>query len=198
MIQNRVRSHGFVLLGVGIFLSHHAAAAHVVVGSGEDASYVVIESPNAGLRSYEVRYDYDDQNPLDGYDLLFAVDAADATISFGFLNFGVGTPNYIVAEIATAAGTETNTGADPYVPYWVHWVAGGEAGFPTAAPVADGSWSLGSGVSSPYRVVEPGSWDALSYSDGSSVPNIVPVPEPGGLCLMAGAGLVLVRRRRLD
>jgi len=76
-------------------------------------------------------------------------------------------------------------------------VAGGEAGFPAAEPVADGVWTQGSGLSGPYRVIVPGSSDALKFSDYSTSPSRAPIPEPSSAVLLAGSAcLVFLKRRR--
>lgn len=172
-------------------------AANIMVGSGSHSSTVVIESPNLGQNVYEVFYDHDPGNPLDGYDLLAAIDAFDDSLTMDFINYGsVEAPNFFLNAITSSGTTETSTGAPDFSPYWAQWVAGGEAGFSSVDPVPLGTWTFGSGFSAPYRVVEPGSWDAISYSDGSTAPSIVPIPEPSIPILMGFAGLLVWRRRR--
>jgi len=198
-MQNKAWRRSFFALlgGTLVVTSSITHAANIVVGSGTHSSTVVIESPNVGQNVYEVFYDYDPGDPLDGYDLLAAIDASDDSLEMSFINYGsVESPNYFLNAITMSGTTETNTGAPSYAPYWAQWVSGGEAGFGSIVEIPLGTWTFGSGFSAPYRVVEPGSWDAIYYSDGSAAPNITPIPEPSSALLMGFAGLLMWRRRR--
>lgn len=188
-----------VLAGVCLFPSVSNAAA-TVVGSGPDSSFLVLQSPNLGVRTYEVHYTYDSGAFLDGYFLLSEVLSADPLLTAGVGNFGTSSePNYYVDSFTYNSLTETSASAPPYVPYWAQWVSGG-TGFqnpdysfnPGAAPA--GTWSSGYGIST--HLVTPGSWDALFYSDGNTQPSVVPVPETSSLMLGVVGVLVIFRRRR--
>jgi hypothetical protein len=178
-------------------LTGTAEAAAIVLGTGPDSAFYVLESPNIGSRTYEIRYTYNESEPLDGWDLLQVVDSYESELSVQAFNFGSEeAPNWFVNAITWMGTTETANSEDPFVPYWAQWVSGGEAGFPSATPVADGVWSSGSGMSLPYRVIEPGAWEALKFGDFVTVPTVAPVPEPSALLLAFGGLAVLVRRRR--
>ncbi len=172
-------------------------AANIVIGTGADASYLVLESGNIGVRTYEVRYD-SSSGPFDSKFLLDQVLANDSSVTMSFSNFGsVSEPNFFVNWITFNAVRETNSFVEPYI-YWAQWVSGGDAGFPSAAPIAAGAWAVGSGVSTPYRIIAPGSWDALVFSGGSTPPSVALVPEISTFTLVPLVGLLLgVRRRRV-
>lgn len=178
-------------------LSLETDAANILVGSGPDTSYFVVESPNIGVRTYEINYTYDATADQDGFFLLDALLTADTDLSADLSNFGTASePNFIVNSFTFDSVTETSASSSPFVPFWAHWVAGGDAGFPTANPVADGTWTSGSGISSPFRLIEPGSSDALFFSDGSTQPSVAPIPEPSVICMLASGALLVLRRRR--
>jgi hypothetical protein len=176
---------------------HHTEAANILVGAGSSTSYLVLQSPNLGVRTYEVRYEFNSGAPQDTYFLLTQVFASDPGYSSTIFNFGTAlAPNYFVNSISYSSVTETGVSVAPFEPYWAHWVAGGEAGFPTSSLVAPATWSEGSGISSPYRKITPGSWDSLFYSDGRTAPSVVPVPETSSTLLLAAGMLLIVKRRR--
>lgn len=166
-------------------------AATTVVGSGADTSFLVLNSPNLGERTYEIHYTYDSGGSQDAYFLLQQVIASDASLVVTVNNFGTLTdPNFFVSSI----NGEANTTAPPYL-YWAHWVAGGN-GYQNPdytfnpGPVAEGEWSIGYGVST--HQIAPGSWDALVFSDGS----VLPVPETSSLLIGVAGALVFLNRRR--
>jgi len=174
-----------------------AGAANIILGTGPDVSYLVLESPNIGSRTYEIYYTYSTGSPLDTWGLLQIVDSAESDLSISAGNFGTAQePNYFISAITWLGVTETTTGAPTYAPYWVQSVAGGLAGYPTGVPVAEGSWSEGSGVSAPFREIAPGSWDGLVYGAYGDVPSVNPVPEPvASVMVFMGSALLLLRRR---
>ncbi|TAG08301.1 MAG: PEP-CTERM sorting domain-containing protein [Verrucomicrobia bacterium] len=185
-----------LLSAAGLCLCSSISTAFTLsLGSGPDVSYFVLESPNLGQRLYEVSYTYNSVTPQDAYFLLEQVLVADPAVSASIVNFGsAASPNYLVTSITFDSVMEQNSSASPFTPFWAHWVADGSAGFPTASPVAAETWTSGSGVSSPYRLIAPGSWDALFYSNGSSVPLTV-VPEPSA-CLIFSIGLLAYGSKR--
>jgi hypothetical protein len=167
-------------------------AATIDVGSGPVTSRFVLQSPNLGLRDYRVHH----AGSGDAHALLQVILTNDLSLTATFFNFGTAAnPNYFVNSIAWSGVTETNNAAAPWFPYWAHWVAGGQAGFPTATAVAPDTWTQGSGISHPYRVTAEGSWDALVFSDGNTPPDILPIPEPESACLLAAAAVWMFRRR---
>lgn len=185
-------------LALACAFSTVAHAANIVLGTGADTSYFVLESPNIGTRTYEIHYTYNSSDPLDTWDLLQIVDSHESDLSVLAFNFGSEeAPNWFVDSITWNGSTETGVSEPPYSPSWTQWVSGGQAGFPSASPVGSGTWSSGSGLSGPFRIIEPGSWDALKYSDFVTTPTVNPVPEPSmGILVLAGGLLVLRRRKR--
>jgi hypothetical protein len=174
------------------------AAVTIDIGSGPETSYFVLESQKLGTRTYNIHYGGATPAPADGYALFKSILGTDPTIRASVLNFGsAAVPNYIVNDISFNDGIpEVNTAVDPWSPSWTHWVADGGAGFPSASPIAAGTWINGSGLSAPYRTMVPGSWDALVYSDYVTAPSIAPVPEPSGAILTGLAALAIVIHRK--
>ena len=195
-LHNRVAALAVTLSGC--LLVPHAGATTINIGSGPETSFFVLESPNLGSREYNIHYGGGlTPVPLDGFDLFSLVLAAEPEITAVIFNFGsLETPNYFVNSITFDGVTETNTGADPYVPSWIQWVAGGETGFPTASPIANDTWVGGSGISAPYRLVAPGSSDALVFADFVTPPSVNPIPEPGVTVLLCAAIIAVGTRRK--
>lgn len=192
---------GFLLVAIAgtCLLPSISIAANIIVGTGNDTSYLVLQSTNLGVRTYVIHYTYSAGTSQDGYSLLSQVLALDNSVTASLSNFGtLATPNYIVNSFTYNSVTETSVSSSPYVPYWAHWVSGGEAGYPTASPVASGAWDYGSGVSAPFRLIAPGSWDALYYSNGSTAPSVAPVPETSSAVLVILGSLVIFKRRRIS
>jgi hypothetical protein len=187
-----------VVIAGACLLPSISSAAITVVGTGPDSSYFVLESPNIGIRSYEIRYTYSSGTMQDTTFLLSQVLANDSSVTASILNFGSpAVPNLFVNSFTFNLVTETNVSSSPFRPFWAHWVSGGEAGFPTAVAVSGSTWVSGSGISSPYRLIAPGSSDALYYSDGNTPPSVAPIPEPSAtLIALLGSCLLLASRRR--
>ncbi len=195
MIPSKSR-RGFLLVAIAgaCLLPSASRAAITVVGTGPDSSYLVLESPNLGVRTYEIRYTYNPGSSQDAWFLFSQVVNSDASYVVTKSNYGSpSAPNYFIDSI----NGESSTFIAPYL-YWAQWVAGG-SGFQNpdfsynSGAVPAGSWSIGYGVSTHF--IEPGSWDALVYSEGSTEPSVAPVPETSSL-LLAVAGLVVVAVRR--
>jgi hypothetical protein len=182
-----------VVIAGACLLPSVSSAATILVGSGPDTSFLVLESPNLGARTYEIRYTYNASASQDGYFLLSQVVTFDSNYTLD-LNNDYGTPsapNYFLNSISYNNVADTGAGS-----YWAHWVARGQAGYPTASPKPAGTWSLGSGISSPYRLIAPDSWDALYFSDGNFAPSVAPVPETSSALLTLLGSLVIFKRRR--
>jgi hypothetical protein len=187
-----------VLAGTCLFssISH---AANILVGSGSDISYLVLQSPNLGVRTYEVRYTYNSSSPTDAAFLLAQAKAGDAELNYTLLNYGSpSSPNYFVDTVSLNGTPEAGSTAPPWT-YWTHWVSGGwgyqnpDFSFnPGAVPF--GTWEIGYGISA--RTIQPGSTDALFLSDGNSTPSIAPVPETSSAVLAMLGSLVIFKRRR--
>lgn len=187
-----------VVIAGACLLPSISSAATTVVGTGPDTSYYVLQSPNLGVRTYEVRYTYNASLLQDEFFLISQVLAGDTSLTADLDNsFGtLGNPNYLLKSITYNSVTELGVSTPPYTPYWAQWVSGGQAGYPTATPVTSGAWTFGSGMSAPYRLIAPGSWDARYFSDGISAPSIAPVPETSSALLAILGSLVAFKRRR--
>lgn len=200
-MKHRQTRRGFLLAAIAglCLLPATSGAAVLTVGTGTDASFLVLESPNLGSRTYEIRYTYDSGLPRNARFLIDQVLAADSTLTATFLNFGTpGSPNFFVDSISLNGLPETGSFAPPWT-YWAHWVANGtgfmnaSSAFDPGAPPPD-QWTSGFGIST--HTIAPGSWDALVLSDGTSPPTVA-IPEPGPLLLASLApGLLAIRRRR--
>lgn len=187
-----------VVAGTCLFpsISH---AANIIVGSGSDASYLVLQSTNLGVRTYEVHYTYNPTSPIDAAFLLAQAKAGDAALNYTLLNYGsTSSPNYFVDSVSLNGTPEAGSSEPPWT-YWTHWVSGGwgfqnpDYSFNPGA-VAFGSWEIGYGISS--RTIQPGSTDALFLSDGNSTPSIAPVPETSSAVLALLGSVVIFKRRR--
>ena len=189
------RGFFLVVLAGACLLPSVSSAAVTVVGTGPDSSFLVLESPNLGVLTYEVRYTYNPGSPLDAYFLLREVQTAESYVIVKS-NYGTASaPNYFIDSI----NGEASTFSPPYL-YWAQWVSGG-FGFQGPPPTYNfdpgvptlGIWTEGFGVST--HTITPGSWDALVYSDGSTQPSIAPIPETSS-ALLSILGTTLVFRRR--
>lgn len=189
-----------LLAAAGIpFTSAQSQTITGTIGAGANTSYLVIEAADFGAPlTFAYLYDYNPANPFDTYAMMVAIDAAVADLEFTFDNFGTPEePNYFLNAVTYQSVTLTSTPFPQVGPFWAQWVSGGQAGFPVAEPVAAGSWGFGSGISEPYRYVEPGSWDGFIYNDGGDAPSVSPVPEPSsGLLLICASSAFLFARRR--
>jgi hypothetical protein len=202
-MKMRVTPRRALLAGIlsSFVVFHVSVKGQILIGTGEDVSYAVIEAePFGPPLVYEYHYTDNPSAPLDGYALLSAIDSAEPALSLSFLNFGSEeSPNYFLNSITYESTTVTSTPFPEIGPFWAQWVSGAEAGFPEASPIASGVWSFGSGISAPYRTIGPGSWDGFVFNMGDTPPSISPVPEPQtAVLLLAGITVVLwmLRRRR--
>jgi hypothetical protein len=170
-----------------------ATSAATIVGTGNDSSFLVIEAEAFGVPlEYEFRYNFDSENPLDGYDLLTAILAFDSErLQATFIGFANG---YFLDSI-TFNGITLKAPAD-YAQYWVQWVSGGISGHENPKPIAAGTWQYGDGMSAPARLHTPGSTDGYIFNDGSTPPSVEPVPEPSSALLLFAGGMALLTVRR--
>ncbi|MEM6911273.1 MAG: hypothetical protein AAF555_06780 [Verrucomicrobiota bacterium] len=183
------------------WLPSNTFSAAIAVGSGPDSSFFLIESPNVGQRLYEVSYTHDSENPFDGFFLFESLLNADPELDAIVNNFGTEeAPNIFLDTITFNSVSESNDFSSGL--FWAHWVAGGQVGqtqslggpVDSFLDVPDQEWTFGSGVSAPFRFIEPGSYDAFTF-DSDSNPSFV-IPEPSSLALLLPSGLLLLRRRR--
>jgi len=183
------------------------ARAAMVVGTGPDSSYLVLEASAWGAPLvYEWRYSYDPLLPPDGYALLHAVVLADPLLEIpggGLINYGTASdPSYFLNALTYNSITLTSAAAPPWTPYWAQWISGGTGwNFFADEPVsvASGVWEFGSGMTDPYRQLAPGSWDAFFFSNGSTPPSVMPaaIPEPSAFLLISLGLIPLARQWRL-
>lgn len=191
----------FMILLAAAGFSATPASAQTVIGIGSQSSYLVIEATAFGAPLlFEYRYDYNPLNPLTTTDLLLAVDASVADLSFELLYGGA-----FLNGVTYMTLTLTNSVTPPdYSPFWAQWVSGGESGDPLA-PMLSGVWSEGYGPLN--RTLAPGSWDGFIFNGAyesappyaliSAPPSVAPVPEPGtASILVCGAGFLIWARRR--
>lgn len=200
MIQRQTRRGFFLAAIAGLcLLPAINNAAVITVGSGDEASFLVLESPNIGTRTYEIRYTYDSLLPQDAKFLMDQVIAADSSIGAVFLNYGtVASPNYFVDSISLNGNPETGSFAPPWT-FWAHWVAGGlgymDSGFNfQPGPPTPDTWVTGFGIST--HTITPGSWDALVLSEGNTPPTVA-IPETSSALLVTLASSLLLIRRRI-
>ncbi|MEO5917503.1 MAG: hypothetical protein ABIS50_24960 [Luteolibacter sp.] len=185
-----------VVIAGACLLPSVSSAAITVIGSGPDSSYLILESPNLGIQTYEIHYTYNSLNPQDAWFLLSQV-ATEESYTVAKTNYGSESePNYYISSI----NGETGTSTFPYL-YWAHWVSGGlgfqgpgpDYNYDPGVPPLE-SWTAGYGVST--HLIAPGSSDALVYSDGSSQPSFAPIPETSSAVLGVLGSFVIFRRRR--
>lgn len=188
-----------VLAGTCLFPSV-SQAANIIVGTGSDTSYLILESTNLGVRTYEVHYTYNASAPQDSAFLVAQAVAGDSALGVSLDDYGNAQfpVNYFVNYFSLNSVEESGSSSPPYI-YWAHWVAGG-AGFQNpdgsynsgAAPAA--SWTLSYGIST--HLIQPGSSDSLFLSDGLVEPSVAPIPETSSALLAILGSVVIFKRRR--
>lgn len=176
-------------------------AANIIVGSGSDTSYLILESTNLGVRTYEVHYTYNASTPQDSAFLIAQAVAGDSALGVSYSDFpNDDFPVNLFVNYFSLNNVEEWGSSSPPWTYWAHWVSGG-LGYqndetfdfnPDAPP--SGSWTLSFGIST-HRI-EPGSSDALFLSDGNSAPSVAPIPETSSALLAVLGSVVIFKRRR--
>lgn len=204
LITNNIRLSA-INLTIGVILTSalidESNAAAIVVGNGPDTALFVVESPNVGVRQYLVNFTHDPvNNPLGASDVLQIIANNDSDFSFDLSNFGtLAQPNEFLNSITYTGVTETND-FSPGGLTWSHWVAGGQAGaaglgIPDPQAIGD-DWTLSSGLSVNFRLIEPGSSDALIFGPSGSSPTVAPIPEPSGLIFASITMVGIICRRQ--
>ena len=96
--------------------SHQPVSAQILVGTGEDVSFAIVEAEAFGSPLiYEYHYTYDPDEPPDGFDLLTAIDLADPNLTLGLINFGdAANPNYFLDSVTYGSMTLTSD----FAPAW--------------------------------------------------------------------------------
>ena len=184
-------------------MSANLSAAIINIGTGPDTSYVTLETPNLGIRQYAISYTYDPvNNPLGGTALLNLIEVNDPEITFVINDFGSpGQPNEFFSSLEFNGQTEIND-FSPGGSAFSYWVAGGQAGaagfgVPGPVPLPESVWTLGAGLSVNFRLIEPGSNEALVFAPTQLEPSVAPIPEPTSILLLflGSSGLIHHRRR---
>jgi hypothetical protein len=200
---------------LGLIFQVAGAQAQTVVGTLDDIMYWVGTGSNrAGLvidwndgtarESFAWGYRWD--GSASGADMLFAIAAADAELSF--TNGGTQSSNFFLSSVLYFDGTTAHSGVTPptFSEYWAYFGVGGTAGGTFAPdvydPVAGGGnllpipagWvSLPTGASfqsfgAPGRLLADGAWDAWVFGEFGTLPSdtvFAAIPEPGTGMLIA-------------
>jgi len=177
-----------------------STAANIIVGTGSDTSYLILESTNLGVRSYEVHYTYNSSAPQDSAFLVGQAVAGDSALGVSLSDFGNAQfpVNYYVDYFSLNGTQEWGSSSPPWT-WWAHWVAGG-LGYQNpdttynSGAAADDSWTLSWGIST--HTIQPGSSDALFLSDGMAQPSVAPIPETSSALLAILGSVVIFKRRR--
>lgn len=188
-----------VVAGACLFPSV-STAANIIVGTGNDTSYLILESTNLGVRSYEVHYTYNASTPQDSAFLVGQAVAGDSALGVSLSDFGNAQfpVNYYVDYFSLNNVEEYGSASPPWT-WWVHWVAGG-TGYQNpdttynSGAAADDSWTLSWGIST--HTIQPGSSDALYLSDSTVQPSVAPIPETSSALLAILGSVVIFKRRR--
>ena len=193
-----------VVCGV-VMIQSASAVITTPVGMGEDSSFLVFETPQLGILGFEVFYDFDPKAPIGTTDLLGILADSQSLFSFTATDFGtIEQANEFLTSVTFDGVTETQP-AD-FSAFFGFFGAGGQTGttqdetgafVPAPQPIAFDSFTFTSGLSAPFRIVEPGSTDAIVLGPGGTVPSFTPIPEPSAaLLLLVGCGFLGRRTRR--
>ena len=202
-------------------VSHQVhAVIYKDVGTGSDVSYLFLQftGPSPEQILYTYHYDYSALTPLNGANLLLAVDAFDSLLQVSYS--GSPSASFFMYELAYN-GYSQPTYEETGNYSWTAFLSGGyqlryDAFFQPVRdgegnlvydPVPSGTWSFAN-AGATDRLIAPGSWDAWVFGeyagDWSSylepLPDVTPVPEPENLFLLGIAGFAgwLWKRKRLS
>ena len=197
----------FLLVGVvsGVAMIQSASAVSLTpVGTGADSSFLIFETPQVGILSFEVFYDFDPLAPIGTTDLLQILADNESSFTFDVTNNGnQAQPNEFLNSFTFNGITE----AQPmdFSVFFGFFGAGGQTGVtpdfsaPDPQPIPFGEFTSTDGLSAPFRIVEPGSTDAIVFGPLGTVPSfdpIDPIPEPSTAMLLSSLCLLALRRRR--
>ena len=183
-----------------------AASAEAVfqyaVGTGDARSDLVIDFAGSGSApgaAYAFSYFYDPAEELDGLDLLRAIDAGgDLDVATTTFSFGTAIDGFTYRDDSRVFESFSEGS-------FTYWVQGGTGQQflppdfqPTLRDYADDAYTVAaSGVEG--RFLSDGTVDAFRVADGTGTPPAAfpaVIPEPASAALLAGAGALLLRRRR--
>ena len=207
----------FLLVGVvsGVAMIQSASAVSLTpVGTGADSSFLIFETPQVGILSFEVFYDFDPLAPIGTTDLLQILADNESSFTFDVTNNGnQAQPNEFLNSFTFNGITE----AQPmdFSVFFGFFGAGGQTGvefpvdtdgnfnfsdpLPDPQPIPFGEFTSTDGLSAPFRIVEPGSTDAIVFGPFGTFPSfdpIDPIPEPSTAMLLSSLCLLALRRRR--
>ncbi len=184
------------------------ASTVLVVGTGDDFSRVTFETPNLGVREYNVFYDFDPSILLGTADLLRIINTEDSFVMIDIMNSPLdnGDPNEFPLTVTFNGVIETNEPIGEDFFFFEQFVAGGQAGVlfdpvtytvsPNPQPISQNSFQGGPGSSAPFRIIEPGSTDVFVFGPGNGQPTVSPIPEPSSFFLLVFGGASLCFRRK--
>ena len=201
--MNTLQTLSAAAAAVAVFSSSPASTQAVfqyAVGAGEARSDLVIDFGGSGSApggAYAFSYFYDPGEPLDGLDLLRAIDAGgDLEVATTEFSFGTAVDGFSFRG-ESRVFESFNEG------FYGYWVQGGTGleflgPEPTLRDYADDGYTVAaSGVQG--RFLSDGTVDAFRVDDGTGTPPAAfpaVIPEPASAALLAGAGALLLRRRR--
>ena len=198
----------FTVVVAGAALMTSASAVTLTpVGTGADSSFLVLETPQLGILGFEVFYDFDPSTPLGTTDLLRIIEGSEPLFSFDASNFPPDSlpeqPNEFLDSVTFGSVTEAQP--SDFSAFFSFFGAGGQTGtvqnasgdfVPDPQPISSDSFSFTAGLSAPFRIVEPGSTDAIVFGPGGTVPSFAPIPEPSAALLLFVSCGLLARRTR--
>ena len=187
-----------------VTLQSAPAATLTSAGMGGDSSFLVLETPLLGVLEFEVFYDFDPSVPIGTTDLLRIIADSNSLFMVDFSEFGSAEqPNEFLNSVTFDGVTEAQP-AD-FSAFFGFFGAGGQTGtiqdasgafVPAPESISFNSFTSTAGLSAPFRIVEPGSTDAIVFGPFGTEPSFDPIPEPSTVLLLSAFSLLSLRRRR--